>query len=253
MTSTMRFAKVLTSAFATFFLSSQVLAAEAASAATSAVVAVPQKSSQTQTQPGMLTPTTPQQYEIKMSGLPAPGGGPGWLGSAVIAAVVAGIASLLSSIKTASISAEARQALETQLQAERLAHERVMKTRAEEFQIELDRVTREHQTESQEASLSREDQKIGNEVARLRQAALTSDLDLELAASRLVRDRESEAAKLIHTYLPQLTGESDRDRELALFALRDYVDVESLKRVLAGRIAETPWPFASGPANATDA
>ncbi|RZI44253.1 hypothetical protein EGT07_02170 [Herbaspirillum sp. HC18] len=200
-----------------------------------------------------LTVAVPQQYEVKLSGLPGPGGGPGWLGSAVIAAVVAGIASVLSAMKTAAISAEARQSLETQLQSERLEHERDMKSRTEAFQRELDALTREHQTKSQQATLSREDQKIDNEVARLRHAALTSDFETELAAIRLVRERESEAAKLIHTFLPQLTGESDRDRQLALFALSEYVDIDALKRVLAEKASEAVSPSAPPGKGATDA
>lgn len=223
--------------------------APAASTATSTAVAPASAGSAgppSQAGPAGLTVDIPRRYEFKLSGLPEPvppSSGPGWWGSVVVAAIVAAIASVFSSMKTAAISAEARQSLETQLQAERHEHEREMSSRTEAFQKELHAATQSHKTGSDQATLSREDRKIDNEVARLRQAALSASLELEVTAIRLVRERESEAAKLIHMYLPQLSGASERDRQIALFALSGYVDAEALQKVLDGRESEAAWPF----------
>lgn len=179
----------------------------------------------------------PKQIELKLTGIPVPSSGPGWMGSLVIGAILAA----LSSIATTFIGAEERRKLETALQSSRLLHE-----------SELAKRNLEHEQSTQNNILSREDQKIETERRRLKQQTDASDLEIEIAATRMVREHEAEAAKLIHLFFDRLTSEQAIHRELALQALSGSVDVDAIRATLnsAHQVATLPSP--SNPKDGSD-
>ena len=107
-----------------------------------------------------------------------------------------------------------------------------MKKQEQTFQREVKRMEYQQQRSSQHASLSREDQKIETERRRLKQHTDASDLEIEIAVARLEREHEAEVAKLIHLYFENLTSDREVHRELALQALGEFVDVNSLRKLL---------------------
>ncbi|MBJ7311522.1 hypothetical protein ACFOLJ_12080 [Rugamonas sp. CCM 8940] len=196
----------------------------------------------------------PQTYEIKLSGMPAaaPAGGPGWTGSIIIGALLAGVASIITTL----MGLEKRAQLETQLQSDRHLHEEKLREAEELHKSELARQERDanellqateqqFQRANQHNMLSREDQKIQAELERLRLSASTSGVELELAAIRLVRERELEAAKLIHLFFDKLTSTNETERDLALLALGDSVDADLHKILVKQSAADADAASAS--------
>ena len=181
---TLRIAGLLVAATTT--LAALAQPANSASSAASAAAAITAQSASNPT----LQIQALKQIEVKLLGLPEPSGGPGWMGSLVIGAILAA----LSSIATTLIGADKRHALETDLQRSRHSHElevarlnrehaEDLKVRDQEFQEALKRIDIQHQSTTQRASLSREDQKIETERRRLKQQTDASDLEIEVAVA----------------------------------------------------------------------
>lgn len=137
----------------------------------------------------------PKQIDLKFVGFPAPSSGPGWWGSLVLGAMLAAI----SSIATTVIGANKRRDLETALQNSRHAHDISMEQQSKAHQADLKRLEQSFQKEMKHAelqheqsihvdSLSRKDQEIATTRMVMRQQTDASDLEIEIAVARMVRE-----------------------------------------------------------------
>jgi hypothetical protein len=87
---------------------------------------------------------------------------------------------------------------------------------------------------SQEHDLSLETIRIDHERRRLRQQTNASELEIELAATRLAREQQLEQAKLVHLFSDRFLSEREPDRAFALFAISSFVDTNIIKRLAKG-------------------
>lgn len=212
----------------------------------------------------------PSEYKISIAGLPspaAPSSGPGWFGSTVLAALLAALASVI----TAWLNASKQSLLQTALQEAKLendnllamatreheetlraldqrhqndivlqqqSHDAALKERDHNHATALKQLDLEHQRTAQGAMLKRDDQRLDTERQRLRRETDASDFEIEIAAARLVREREAETAKLIHLFFDRLASENAVHRALAVRALSDFVDAAEMSLILeAARVA----------------
>jgi hypothetical protein len=205
----------------------------------------------------------PDSVSIKLEGIPQPSGGPGWVGSAVLAAIVAGIASLIGIV----ISAQKRQEVESRLQDEKYEVESRLQDEKNEgdrrlqkmedqakqklaqseqnhraqlqkmedqakkelaeteqyFQAWMKAKDHEHGRASQEAALGREDQRIRIERNRLRQTTNASEIEIQVSAVKLAREHGVQLANLINMFFDKLTSTNAAHRKLALYAISGVV------------------------------
>jgi hypothetical protein len=193
--------------------------------------------------------TIPNNITVNLTGLPKPGG-PGWIGSVVIAAILTGIASLIAAVINTNLKAEkdaelqnARQQFEKALASERLqhekdlqnlklGHEKALADKREEYESARKILDLESQQSHQEASLTREDRRIDIERARLGQMDGASQIEIEVEAIKLAREHGMQCATLIHTFFEKLTSSDNTHRELALMAIASFVDTQDLETFL---------------------
>lgn len=192
----------------------------------------------------------PNALSVKLDGLPAPSGGPGWFGSAVLAAIATAIASLIGIV----VSADKRRSVEMELLHVKHQHELALQKLAEEHKTalqlaaeaasrelaELDRKfqaamktrEREHQKSSQEATLGREDQRIALERERLRSTTNASEIDIQVQATRLAREHGLQFANMVNMFFDKLSSADPAHRQLAVLAMSAFVDVDEFEKFL---------------------
>ena len=234
-----RYSTVLLAASVFLIVAFQIAVAQTPGTASAPIASAPIQSTPQGGPPAQLL-QVPKSIEIKLTGIPEPSGGPGWMGSAVIGAILAALASIATTV----VAADKRTTLESALQQNKHSHEtelaelshahtEELRERDQKFEVELKRVELEHQRSAQHASLTREDQKIATERQRLRQQTDASDLEIEVAIARLARERDAEVARLVHLFFDHLTSDNAVHRELALGALSEFVDAEAVRKTLA--------------------
>ncbi|WP_076999680.1 hypothetical protein [Variovorax sp. KK3] len=195
--------------------------------------------------------TLPDRVSIKIDGMPQPSTGPGWFTSAVLAALVTAIASLIGII----VAANKRRDVESELQNTKLGHELSLHQARQQHELVLQQVKddaadalaakdrqlqamqkardQDIQETHQFATLSREDQRIELERERLRRTTGASDIDIEVSAVKLAREHGSTVANLVHTFFDRLSSPNLAQRELAILALSEFVGAEELRALLA--------------------
>ena len=184
--------------------------------------------------------TLPDKLSVKLDGLPQPSTGPGWFGSAVLAALFTGIASLIGIV----VAADKRQQLESDLLQARNAHELALQAAKDDaaerlaakdrlLQAALKVTEQDLQQSQQFATLGREDQRIELEKERLRRTTDASEIEIEVSAVKLAREHSSMFANLMHTFFDRLSSPNAAHRELAILALSEFVEEEQLRTFLA--------------------
>jgi hypothetical protein len=76
--------------------------------------------------------------------------------------------------------------------------------------------------------------KIALEMQALQLRANVSDTEAYMAVKRLQHERDLAQANLVNTFFGKLLSESQRERDLALFAISAFVDPERLAMLAAG-------------------
>ncbi len=184
--------------------------------------------------------TLPDKLSVKLDGLPQPSTGPGWFGSAVLAALFTGLASLIGIV----VAADKRQRLESDLLQARHAHEIALQAarddaaerlaaKERQLQAALKATEQDLQQSHQFATLGREDQRIELERERLRRTTDASEIEIEVSAVKLAREHGTLFANLMHTFFDRLSSPNAAHRELAIMALSDFVEAEQLRTFLA--------------------
>jgi hypothetical protein len=190
----------------------------------------------------------PGNITVELKGLSNPSSGLGSLGSTGLAALFGAVGVVVGAWITSRTQRKiAGETTKTQreIAGETTKTQREIAGETTKTQLEIAGESRKHETkkqdkdialakEGQEQQLSLEMIKIEEAAKRLKQEMDSSGKEIYLAATRLVHERQTEQAKLIHMFSDKLLSEREQDRALALFAVSSFVDPDVIERLAKG-------------------